>query len=260
MSKIYKAIILLFLIVLLKINASAEQPVTSSEIGIDERLGKHVPLDLSFSDEEGKPVTLRQLVNKPTIVSLVYYHCADICNPLLSEVVSVLDRLESEPGKDFSVLTISFDENDTPVVAAQKKNNYLTAFNKKKFPEKAWRFLTGDITNIRKFTNAVGFKFKREGAGFLHPASPLIVLSSDGKIIRYLYGIKFLPFDLKMAITEASEGRVGTTIGKALLFCYSYDPKGRKYALNILKIAGIIMLLFVITFFVYLTAKKKPGM
>ena len=255
--KLVNAIILFSLIISLEFIASAQQPEGTTEIAINEKLGEYLPLDLSFTDETGKHVTLKKLIKRPTIITLVYFHCADICNPLLSSLVNVLDRLELDPGKDYSVLTISFNENDTPTLASQRKNDFFSAFRKRKFPEKEWSFLTGNIDNIKKLTDSVGFKFKKDGAGFLHPVSPLIVSSSDGRIIRYLYGMSFLPFDLKMAITEASEGRVGASIKKVLLLCYSYDSKGKKYALNILKISGIVMMLLIITFFIYLTVKGK---
>lgn len=255
--KLLNVIVLFSLIISLEFIASAQQPESTTEIAINEKLGEYLPLDLFFSDETGKHVTLKELVKRPTIITLVYFHCADICNPLLSSLVNVLDRLELYPGKDYSVLTISFDENDTPTFASQRKNDFLSAFSKRKFPEKEWRFLTGDIDNIKKLTDAVGFKFKKVETGFLHPVSPLIVFSSDGKIVRYLYGMSFLPFDLKMAITEASEGRVGASIRKALLLCYSYDSKGKKYVLNILKIAGIAMVLLIIAFFIYLIVRGK---
>ena len=250
-----QSIIFLFLAIILKTTAFAEQPIKPYDIGIEEKLAGYVPLDASFYDETGQAISLKQLIHNPTIVSLVYYHCANICNPLLSGLAAVLTKLPLEPGKDYSVLTISFDDKDTPTTALQKKKNYLKAINKP-FPEEAWKFLTGDRANINKITRAVGFKFKREGEEFMHPAA-LIALSADGKIIRYLYGITFLPFDLKMALTDASEGRIGPTISKVLLYCYSYDPKGKKYVLNITRITGGAVLLSVVAFFVYLTIKSK---
>jgi protein SCO1/2 len=253
--KTMSIILLFFPIILFYAYVFAQQPVKPYDIGIDEKLGKDVPLDLSFYEENGNYVSLKQLIHNPTIVSLVYYRCANICNPLLSGLAQVLTKLPLKPDKDYSILTISFDDKDTPAIAFQKKKNYLKAI-KKPFPEKTWKFLTGDSLNINQFANAVGFKFKKEGNDFLHPAS-LIVLSGDGKIIRYLYGITFLPFDLKMALTEASEGRIGPTISKVLLYCFNYDPKGKKYVFNITRVAGSVVLLFVIAFFVYLAIKGK---
>jgi protein SCO1/2 len=126
----------------------------------------------------------------------------------------------------------------------------------KSFPEGAWRFLTGDQENIHKLTDAIGFHFKRQGQDFLHPVS-LVILSSEGKITRYIYGTEFLPFDLKMALMEASEGRVGPTLSKVLKFCFSYDPEGRKYVFNTLKVTGIVTLLFAFGFILFLVLKGK---
>jgi protein SCO1/2 len=230
----------------------------SPSIGLEEKLGAKVPLDLVFQDENNHTVVLRDLIRKPTIVSLVYYSCPDVCPLLLSGVADVLDKVALEPGKDFSVLTISFDKNDTPEDSKKKKKNYMTAMQRP-FPQESWKFLTGDIQNIRHFTDAVGFHFKREKNGFIHPVV-LIVLSSDGKIARYLQGVTFLPFDLKMALIEASEGRTGSTINRALQFCFSYDPKGRTYVFNIMRILGISVFVFLIAFIIFLraTGKKKP--
>lgn len=242
---------LFLLIIFINTNALPEQPPGAAGVGIDEKLGEYVPLTLSFHDENGKTISLKQLIYKPTILSLVYYRCPGICNPLLSGLAEVIDRLQLEMGRDYNVLTISFDPRDTPEIAIEKKKNYLTIL-KKEHAEESWRFLTGDPENINKLTDAVGFKFTRDGDEFIHSAA-LIILSPDGRVIRYLYGITFLPFDMKMAFTEASEGRIGPTIRRALLFCYKYDPKGRRYALNITRLAGTTIIFFAMAFFAYLT-------
>jgi protein SCO1/2 len=167
----------------------------------------------------------------------------------------VLNQLSSEPGKEYQVVAISFDEMEKPDLALQRKKMYLKMIEKP-FPEDAWRFLTGDKENIQKLTDAVGFHFKREGKDFLHPVS-LIILSPDGKITRYIYGTDFLSFDLKMALLEASQGRIGPTVTKVLRFCFSYDPKGRKYVFNTLKVTGIVTLVFALSFILFLVFKGK---
>jgi len=235
--------------------AHVEQPKDQQGIRIDEKLGQTVPLDLTFNDENGNPVSLRQLIYKPTILAPVYYHCPDVCSLLLFNMARVLSKLPSEPGKEYQVLAVSFDDMEKPDLALQRKKTYLKMIEKP-FPEDAWRFLTDDKENIRKLTDAVGFRFKREGKDFLHPVS-LIILSPDGKITRYIYGTDFLPFDLKMGLLEASQGRVGPTVSKVLRFCFSYDPKGRKYVFNTLKVTGIVTLLFAISFIVFLVIKGK---
>lgn len=249
-------ILLGFLIILHQGNLLAHtedhhgKPGMEPGIGIDEKLGNMIPLNLTFRDEEGKPVTLRQLINKPTIFTPVFYSCPDVCNFLLSNLANTLNRLPARPGEDFLILSVSFDETDFPPLAQEKKKLYLKMIEKP-FPEEAWRFLTGEKENILRLTNSVGFLFKREGKNFLHPVA-LIILAPDGKVTRYLYGTEILPFDLKMALLEASEGRTGPTISKVLRFCFSYDPKGRKYVFNTLKITGIVTLTFAFSFVLFL--------
>jgi protein SCO1/2 len=235
--------------------AHVEQPKDLSNIGIDEKLGQLIPLDLTFHDENGNPVTLGKLIHTPTILTLVYLHCPNVCSLLLQNLADVLNRLSAEPDKEYRVLSISFDETEKPDLALQKKKTYLKMIQKP-FPEDTWRFLTGDKENIHKLTDAIGFHFKRQGQDFLHPVS-LVILSPDGKITRYIYGTEFLPFDIKMALLEASEGKVGPTLSKVLRFCFSYDPKGRKYVFNILKVTGIVTLLFALSLILFLVFKEK---
>ena len=237
------------------VSAHVEQPKDLSGIGIDEKLGQVIPLDLTFRDENSHPVILKQLIDKPTVLALVYYSCPNVCSFLLQHLAGVLDKLPSEPGREYIVLAVSFDEMEQPSLALERKKLFLKMIQKP-FPEDAWRFLTGDRDNIHKLTDAVGFHFKREGKDFLHPVS-LIILSPGGKIIRYLYGTDILPFDLKMALLEASQGRVGPTISKVLHFCFSYDPQGRKYVFNTLKVTGTVTLLFAVAFIVFLILKGK---
>jgi protein SCO1/2 len=235
--------------------AHVEQPKDEQNIGMDEKLGQYAPLDSIFNDENGNAVSLRQLIHTSTILAPVYYHCPDVCSLLLYNLARVLNQLSSEPGKEYRVVAISFDEMEKPDLALQRKKMYLKMIEKP-FPEDAWRFLTGDKENIQKLTDAVGFHFKREGKDFLHPVS-LIILSPDGKITRYIYGTDFLSFDLKMALLEASQGRIGPTVTKVLRFCFSYDPKGRKYVFNTLKVTGIVTLVFALSFILFLVFKGK---
>jgi protein SCO1/2 len=235
--------------------AHVEPSKDLSVIGIDQKMGQYVPLDLTFNDEKGNPVTLRQLIHTPTILALVYYHCPNVCSLLLQNLADVLNKLPAEPGKEYSVLAVSFDETEKPTLALQKKRIYLKMIEKP-FPEDAWRFLTGNKENIHKLTDAIGFHFKREGEDFQHPVS-LIILSPDGKIIRYMYGTDLLPLDLKMALLEASQGRIGPAISKVLRFCFSYDPKGKKLVFNTLKVTGIVTILFALSFIVFLLFKGK---
>ncbi len=225
------------------------------EVGIYEQLGNIIPSDVSFMDETGKPVNLKGLVNKPTILSLVYFRCPGICSPLMNGLSKTLDKVDLEQGKDFDVITISFDYTEDYIMASEKKKNYLDHM-KKKIPSESWRFLTGDSISIAKISNAVGFKFQRQGNDFMHGAA-IMVLSPEGKLIRYLYGTDFLPLDLKLAVLEASEGKIVPSINKLLKMCYSYDPQGRKYVLNVTRIAGGGMIVLLVAFVLMLTMKKK---
>ena len=236
-------------------HAALQDEAPPPYIGIEEKLGATVPLDLTFIDEDGRKVRLGDLIDKPTVVSFIYYKCRDVCPLLLGGKAEVLRRLDAVPGKEYTALTVSVDELDTPADAREKKKNFLQAIGKP-YPAEAWRFLTGDKENIQKLTDAVGFRFRRHEDIFQHSIT-LIVLSGKGKIIRYLYGKTFLPFDLKMALTEAEEGRFGPTIAKVLLYCFTYDPKGKKYVFNILKVFGTVMVVFLGGFFIFLTRAGK---
>ena len=225
------------------------------EIGIQEKLGQFIPLALTFYDENGNPRRLSEFIQSPVVLAPVYYSCPNVCNFLLQNIAGALGKLPAEPGKEYVVLAFSFDETEEPPLAAEKKKLYLQMIGKP-FPPESWRFLTGEKENILKLTEAVGFQFQRVDKDFQHPVA-LIILSQEGKIIRYLYGTDILPFDLKMALLEASEGRVGPTISKALRFCFSYDPKGRRYVFNTLKITGIATLTFALLFSLFLMFKGK---
>jgi protein SCO1/2 len=236
--------------------AHVEQPGKQGTLGIDEQLGRSVPLDATFNEENGHPVRLGQLINKPTILALVYLHCRNVCSILLENLADTLDKLPAEPGKDYVALAISFDENEKPALALKNKEMYLKMIQRP-FPETAWRFLTGDRENIRKLTEAVGFHFKRVGEDFEHPVA-LVILSPEGKITRYMNGTDMLPFDLKMALVEAKEGRIGPTISKVLRFCFSYDPKAKKLVFNVLRVTGVVTLLFAASI-LFLALKRGKG-
>ena len=239
--------------------AHVEHPTETAEIGLREKLGQYVPLDLTFKDEEGRLVSLRQLIHGPTVLALVYYHCPNVCSLLLQNLADAFNRLPAEPGKEYSALAISFDERETPAFASERKKIYFQAI-RRPFPVDAWRFLTGDNKNIHELTEAVGFHFKRVKEDFEHPVA-LIILSSDGKIVRYMYGADPLPFDLKLALVEASQGRIGPAISKITRFCFSYDPEGKKLVFNTLKVTGSVTLFFAFSFavFLFFRGRKRPG-
>ncbi|MFH1197329.1 MAG: SCO family protein [bacterium] len=227
------------------------------EVGIDEKLGDVLPQGLEFKNSDGSAVLLSELINKPTILALVYYECPGICNPMLSELAWTAEKIELAPGEDFQIISLSFDHNETPEVAAKWKKNYFDGM-KGKYPEKDWYFLTGDSITIKKLTDAVGFYFKPDGQDFRH-ASTLITISPGGKVCRYIFGTTFNPFDMKMALLEAEAGKSSPTISKVLQFCFSYDSNARNYTLNVTRIIGTIMLLCVGIFLGVLTLKKKKN-
>lgn len=231
----------------LTFTASLLIPVSSSQCygtqhksGIEEKLGKQIPGGLTFYDETGNRVTLERVIKKPAIVSLVYFNCNHACPLLLGGLAEALHKMELDPMKDYQVLTISFDKRDTPQVAFQKKKNYLLAAGKS-FPDASWKFLTGDEENIRKFTESVGFEFNEEREGFAHPGV-LLFLSRDGRVVRYLYGIKFEPLDIRMALAEAAGEERGFSTGKLLLFSYSYDDRENRYFFNLPKVFGAVLM------------------
>lgn len=221
-------------------SAWAIEPTPERKAGVEERLGTMAPLELEFRDEQGYLVALKDIIKKPVILTLVYYKCPGICSPLLTEMTKIVDRMDLVPGVDYQIVTISFNHREMPELAEEKKENYLAAMEKNVDPQ-AWRFLTGDSATIRTLTDAVGFYFYEEGDDFVHSGS-LIMLSPEGKVTRYLPGIRYLPFDVKMAVMEAGEGRVGPTIAKILSMCYSYDPEGRTYTTDIVRIASFVVM------------------
>lgn len=227
------------------------------KVGIEEKLGEQVPLDLTLRDEQGGPVSLRNLVTKPTLVAFVYYKCPGICTPLLTDLARLLKESDLVAGRDFTLLAVSIDPTETPALASEKKSVYSSLVQKPLAPE-GWRFLTADAETVRRFTDSTGFRYMPDGKDFRHAAA-VIALSPDGKICRYLYGKNLLPFDLKMAVAEASEGKTGPSVARVLLFCFSYDPAGRRYTLNIMRIAGAVIVVLVGGFFLYLVLRRKPA-
>jgi protein SCO1/2 len=247
--------LILIVIMVMAIVASAEQTQARPPIGIVEHLGQSVPMDVEMYDESGNLVTTKDVINKPTIITFVYFKCPGICSPLLNELSHTVEKMDLELGKDYQILTLSFDHSEKPELAADKKDNYLSSIKRHVDPS-GWRFFTSDSVNIHKFTDAAGFYFKRDSAAWLH-AGALIIVSREGKITRYINGITYLPFDVKMAVIEASEGKVSPTIANVLKFCFSYNPESRSYALNFTRIAMVVVLLLVGLFVVLFILKPR---
>jgi protein SCO1/2 len=220
--------------------AGDAQTRTSSDIGIDEKLGARVAIGAALRDESGKPVTLRQYLDKPTILMFNYFRCPGICPVMINSMVDAVNRMQLEPGKDYRLIAVSFDPTDTPGLAREKKANYLNQMRRPFSPD-SWHFLTGDPENVKVVTDSAGFKYLPQGDMYVHPGA-VMVLTSEGRISRYLYGTNYLPAEVAMAVQEARAGQVRPSISRVLSFCYTYDPKGRTYVFNVTRIFGVITL------------------
>lgn len=244
-------------ILLLSWAAVAAQP-TLPDIGIEEQLGAYIPTELYFVDDKGDSIALKDRLQRPVVLSLVYYRCPGICSNILTGLADVVDRVDLVSGIDYDIWTISFNHAENWELGAKKKVNYMNLLEKNIDPD-SWKYMVGDSVSIAKLTQALGYKFARVDQEFAH-AGALIVLAPDGKVIRYLYGTDYMKFDLKMAISEAYAGRPGPTITKVLAYCFSYDPDGRTYVFNITKVAGtIILILLGLFIFFFLVRKKKAN-
>jgi len=232
------------------------------EIGVVENLGSYIPLNTELIDENGNKFLLKNNLDKPVVISFVYYECPGICSPLLTELASVIGKADLVAGVDYNVFIISMDASEDYNLATSKKQNYLKMM-KKQIDPNSWRFLTGDSLSVRRLSDAIGFYYKKEGDEFIHSAA-LMFIASNGKICRYLYPdftrrdeFSILPFDFKMAVLEASEGTPTPTIAKVMKFCFSYDPEGKTYVFNLLKVFGGGILLLTVILVVYLSVKPR---
>jgi protein SCO1/2 len=251
MNRIYLSILLLALF-----QGAPAQSDTDVEVGIIEKLDQYIPMDAMLVDEHGDTVVIGDLIDKPTILNFVYYRCPGICSPLMDGLSNVMDHTDLELGKDYQALTISFDYREGTDLAIHKKNNYLNLMEKKEEARKGWLFFTTDSVNIARLTEATGFRFKPTGNDFIHAAA-LIIVDPEGKITRYMNGIYFLPFELKMSIIDAASGKSGPTINRVLQYCYAYDPEGQKYVLNITKVSATLIIFIAVVMFLVLVFFRK---
>ena len=223
------------------------------EVGFEQKLGEQVPLDLVFRDETGADVRLGDLFveDRPMILALVYYECPMLCNMILSGLMSSLDILTFEPGQDYDVLVVSFDPDETPLLANAKKHEYLAQLDRPG-SDHGFHFLVGNPAEIDAITDAVGFSYiyDEEKDEFAH-ASGVTVLTPEGKISRYLFGIEYAPKDLRLALVESSQLKIGSAVDQLLLFCYNYDPATGKYGaatMNLVRLGGAITVLGLLGF------------
>lgn len=231
-----------------------------TKVGVDERLGNKIPLDLKFQNSKGDTVQLKEITDTPFLLALVYYECPGICSPLLTALASSAEMIQLDPKEEFKVISVSINPTETPAIARDWKKNYFASM-RGNFPEDAWVFLTGEKENIDKLADAAGYRYSmNEDSTYLHPGI-VSAISPKGKVSRYIYydGNTFNPFDLKMALLEAESGKTNPTITKALKLCYSYDPSGRGYSLNFTRIFGVIMLVGVGVFVTVISLKKKKN-
>ncbi|HYN10284.1 MAG TPA: SCO family protein [Vicinamibacterales bacterium] len=224
--------------------AASEQIPILREVGIDQKLGAQVPLDLTFVDVNGRDVKLGDLFRaRPVILALVYYECPMLCTQVLSGIDGSLTALSFSAGQEFDIVVVSFDPGETPALAADRRKTFLNRY-RRAGAENGVTFLTGRQEAISRLADAVGFRYAydQEIDQFAHPAA-ITVLTGDGRVSRYLYGIEFAPRDLRLGIVEASEGRIGTAVDEILLFCYHYDPESGKYGMaimNFIRLGGVL--------------------
>ncbi len=225
----------------------------------EEHLGRIVPEGIMLRDESGKLVDARSLMTVPAVVLPVFLSCTAGCATLQSSVAAALPQLGLAPGKDYIVITASFDEQDTPELAEHRKKNYLAAAGYT-VQDDGWRYLTGDLESVKRFMDSIGFNYIRLGPGnFAHPLG-LVVLAPGGKVVRYLYGQGVMPFDLNMALTEAAQGKTGLSIKRMLAYCFTYDPESRGYVFNVLRVvgAGVLLGMGLLLFALLRGGKRKP--
>jgi len=226
------------------------------EVGIDEKLGDIIPLDLTVVDHEGNSIALADFMDRPTVLALVYYRCPDICSPLLMGLSDAISKMSLESGQDYKILTVSFNPDEGPE-DAHHSMTHLQGMYHGEWPGEDWAFTTADSATSAALADAVGFRYAKVGADQYNHAGALTVLSTEGQVARYLYGITFLPFDLKMALVEAAAGKVGPTINRVLLYCFSYDSEGKTYVFNFLRVVGSMTLFFALIFVVWLVISGR---
>lgn len=224
--------------------AHDDRPIALRNVDLQQNLGAKIPLELEFYDTTGKEVSLREYFNwRPVILSFVYYSCQDLCPLVLDGLIRSLRPLSLDVGDQFDVVVVSFDPRDTPALATAKKADSVKQYARPDTQE-GWHFLTGDENAIQRLTDAAGFHYNYESDKdrFGH-ATGIILLTPDGKIARYFYGMEFSPRDLRLGLIEASANKIGSPIDQLLLFCYHYDPVSGKYNLlitNVLRLAAIV--------------------
>jgi protein SCO1/2 len=228
----------------------------ADQVKVEERPGQYIDLDARFLDARGRPVTIGEIFDRPVVLLPIWFFCPSVCTFLQADLAKALNRVDQLPGEEFNIITLSFSDDEDPSHALAAKNNYANLVQRE-FPLENWFYLTGDAKNIRRVTDSLGYYFvKRKPHEYIHP-NAMVVLAEDGKIIRYLYGPGFLPFDLGMALTEARKGEPGVSIKRRVLsFCFDYDPENKTYVFRMFRITGTVILVLLAGFLVFLL---RPG-
>jgi protein SCO1/2 len=241
--------------------SSSVVPAPLREIGFDQNIGQRLPLDADVIDERGALGRIGSYFGKrPVVLVFAYYSCPMLCSQVVNGLASSVDVLSLQPGRDFDVVVVSFDPRDTPAAATLKKTQFLERYKNDAAPD-ASHFLTAPPASIDRLTKAAGFRYvwDKETQQFAHPTG-VIVLTPDGRMARYLFGIEYGPRDLRLALVEASAGKVGTVVDTLLLYCYHYDPMTGRYGVAImrtLRIAGASTVLVLVTFVVVMLRREK---
>lgn len=232
----------------------------ADQVKVEERPGQYIDPEARFLDARGRPVAIRDIFDKPVVLLPIWFFCPSVCTFLQADLAKALNRVDQEPGEEFNIITLSFSDDEDPSHALAAKNNYANLIQRD-FPLDNWFYLTGDEKNIRRVTDSLGYYFvKKRPHEYIHP-NAMVVLAEDGKIIRYLYGPGFLPFDLGMALTEARTGEPGVSIKRRVLsFCFDYDPENKTYVFRMFRITGTVILVLLAGFLVFLLKSgKKTG-
>jgi protein SCO1 len=250
-----KSLIIIFLC-LISIRSFSQTALFDQQmqVGFEEKQGQYVDLNVKLVNEAGDTILLKNVITRPAILNLVYFQCAGTCSPLMWGVSKFIDGVDLRLGKDYDVITVSFDPSENIRLGINKKESYISTM-KKKEEAKNWLFFVSDSINIAKLTKSVGFDYQKVNDQFVHPTG-LIAIASDGKIIRYLRGIEFLPFDIKITMIEAANGKIGPSINRVLAVCYGYDNEGNKFVFNVTRVSAIVISFFVILIFLVLAFSR----
>jgi len=236
-------------------------PDQLKKVEFEQRLGAEVPLDLPFTDEAGRPVKLSQYFKgRPVVLALVYYECPMLCVQALNGLVKAMSVMNLEPGRDYDIVTVSFNPLEKPAQAAEKKEHYLSILGKPAAAD-SWHFLVGEETPIRMLTDAVGFHYVYDEPTkqFAHPTG-IVVLTPEGRASKYIYGLDYGPRDLRLALVEAASHEIGTPVDRLLLYCFHYDPTQGKYGLvlmNVMRLAGVVTVVCVGGFILIMWRREK---